>query len=217
MVDTTYPNFTAQLVVGTAPGSSSPGAWTFGVGLDGANSTAPDVSLNNISLDLGDFLNKYLGTIINPLAEVLKPIQPILDFLATPIPIINEPLIQAVVELFGGEVDNFSQVVSFVDAVVNFVSDLSNGSSLMIPLGDFNLDQFDLRQMPGSGGNAIPDYTTTSGSSQLTSDLQNPSDFAANPTDPNPLTTAEGDSGGFNSFVKAGDSRMAPPASSSRS
>ena len=124
-------------MVGTAPGSSSPGAWTFGVGLDGANSTAPDVSLNNISLDLGDFLNKYLGTIINPLAEVLKPIQPILDFLATPIPIINEPLIQAVVELFGGEVDNFSQVVSFVDAVVNFVSDLSNGSSLIDSAGQF--------------------------------------------------------------------------------
>ena len=83
-VDTQYPHFTAQLLVGVAPsdtttnGTVTPGAWTFGVGLDGANSTSPDVSLNNISLNLGDFLNNYLGKIINPLAEVLKPIQPII-------------------------------------------------------------------------------------------------------------------------------------------
>ncbi len=91
-VDTEYPNFTAQLLVGVAPddtmsgGSTTPGAWTFGVGLNGANSTAPSVSLNNISLDLGDFLNQYLGKIIDPLAEVLEPLQPILNFLNTPIP-----------------------------------------------------------------------------------------------------------------------------------
>ncbi|HEX4366549.1 MAG TPA: LEPR-XLL domain-containing protein, partial [Rhodopila sp.] len=200
-VDTQYPNFTAQLLVGTASGSSSPGAWTFGVGLNGANSTSPDVALNNISLDLGDFLNNYLGKIINPLAEVLKPIQPILDFLATPIPIINESLIQAVISLFGGDVQGFSQIVSFVDAIVNFVGDFSNGQQLTIGLGNFNLDQFDLRQTPGSGGNAIPDDTTTSGSSQLMSDLQNSSDFTADPSNPDPLQAAENDSSGFDSFM----------------
>ena len=84
--------------------------------------------------------------------------------------------------MFGGDVQNFSQIVSFVDAIVNFVGDFSNGQQLTISLGNFNLDQFDLRQMPGSGGNAIPDDTTTSGSSQLMSDLQNSSDFTANPT-----------------------------------
>ena len=211
-VDTQYPSFTAQLVAGVAPDdtmtgdSTTPGAWTFGVGLNGTNSTSPDVSLNNISLNLGDFLNNYLGQIIAPLAEVLEPIEPILNFLNTPIPIINEPLIEAVAELFGGTVNNFSQIVSFVNEVVNFAGNL--GSSGSLPLGNFSFDQFDLRQTPGSGGNAIP----TDGSSTLMNDLNNPSDFTSNPNDPDPLTGAESDSSGFNSFMQDSENSSGTPS-----
>ena len=96
---------------------------------------------------------------------------------------------------------DFSSIVSFVDAIVDFVGDLGASSSLSIPLGNFNLDQFDLRQMPGSGGKSIPDNSTPNGSSTLMSDLGNSSAFTPDPNDPNPLSTAEGDNSGFGSFM----------------
>ncbi|HTW68745.1 MAG TPA: right-handed parallel beta-helix repeat-containing protein, partial [Acetobacteraceae bacterium] len=195
-VDTQYPNFTAELLVGTSL-AATPGPWTFGVGLQGVNTTSPDVAFNNLELDLGSFLNNYLGKIINPLAQVVKPIEPFLNFLSTEIPIINEPLITAIVQLFGGNVNGLGQLTQFVDAIVNFVGDISNGSSLAVNLGSFNLDQFNLLMAPGSGGNSIPDYSNPQDLNSLLGDLQN--SLSAPSTDG--LTQAEDEDSGFSSFM----------------
>jgi Ca2+-binding RTX toxin-like protein len=177
-VDKSYPNFVAQLLIG-----GTNGAWTFSG--NSLNSTAaPSVSLNDISLDFGSFLDNYLGVVLGPIAKALKPIEPVLNFLNTQIPIINTSLLQAVVELFGGDAQNVGQFFQFVTGIVDFASDFSAGGSgnqLLIPLGSFNLNSFDLRQAAGSNTNgSLPDPSTSAGFSQIESTLQSAGDLNFN-------------------------------------
>ena len=195
-VDTQYPHFTAELLMGTSL-SATPAPWTFGVNLSGVNSTSPDVAFNNLSLNLGDFLNNYLGKIIDPLAQVVKPIEPFLNFLSTTIPIINEPLLTAISQIFGGDVEGLAEITKFVDAIVNFVGELSNGSSLTVNLGSFNLNQFNLLMPAGSGGNSVPNLNDPTQLNQLLSDVQS----SMSQPSMDGLTQAEDESSGFSSFM----------------
>ena len=64
---------------------------------------APGVALNNIEFDFGDFISKYVGEIMGPIANALQPIQPVLNFLNTEVPIFNRSLINFVASIDGGE------------------------------------------------------------------------------------------------------------------
>ena len=172
-VDPQYPSFTAQLLVGGS--GQNPWSLTSTNGsFNPSNVAAPGVSLNNIQFDFGAFLDKYVGSILAPIANALKPIEPILDFLNTKVPIFNEPLIEFIGSLEGGEVQNVGEFISFVTTILHY-ADYFNGNSgaLKLSLGNFNLGSFDLRAAPGSGGNAIPDTSSLAGFNNLMSDLQN--------------------------------------------
>ncbi len=172
-VDTAYPNFVAQLLIGGGGNGQTP--WTFS-GNNLAATTAPCVAINDIQLDFGSFLNNYIGAILGPVVSVLKPLEPIIDFLNTEVPIINEPLLQAVVDLFGGDAQNVGEFFSFLSGIIHFASDFSGGtggSPLRLSLGSFDFGTLDLRQLPGTGGNSLPDTSSSGGFNQLVGDLQN--------------------------------------------
>jgi hypothetical protein len=70
-------------------GSSNSNTATFG--------SDPDVELNNVRLDVGSFFNQFVSPIVNDVKNVLAPIQPVLDVLNKPIPVLSDigPLKQA--------------------------------------------------------------------------------------------------------------------------
>ena len=172
-IDPNYPSFQAQLLVGGSGTGATP--WTIDFNSQNPSATqpaAPSVSLNNIEFNFGDFLNNYVTGILKPIAQALKPIQPVLNFLNTQVPLFNESLIDFIGSLSGGEVQNVAQFISFVSTVANYTQYFNGGSGpLMLSLGSFNLDQFDLRQAPGSVG-GIPNTGIPGGYNTLLTDLQ---------------------------------------------
>ncbi len=92
-------------------------------GFDATNSDDPkdlrdpadlDVSLTNVAIDAGSFLRDFLGPIVNNIQTFTKPLQPVIDQLNEPIPILSD---------FAG------QPVTLLDLIITF------GASQDIDLG----------------------------------------------------------------------------------
>ena len=63
--------------------------WTIS-SADNFRVTSPTIAFNDIELNLGEFVNKFALPILAKVQEVLAPVKPILDFLATRIPVISD-------------------------------------------------------------------------------------------------------------------------------
>jgi len=50
----------------------------------------PKISFTNNTLNLGEFLGDFLAPIVDDIQKVLGPIEPVIDFLIAPIPIISD-------------------------------------------------------------------------------------------------------------------------------
>ena len=217
-IDTTYPSFTAQLVVGGTGSGETP--WTFDLGsLDTA--AAPSVALNNIEFNFGDFLNGYLASVLGPIASVLKPLEPVLDFLTQPLVVDGTPVLDgdsvldAILQYFGGDEENVGAFFQFAQAITDFASDLGdNGGALALNFGSVDFNDLDLRLTPGSGGDAVPDANT--GYGQLVSDLQGDGDL--NFTSQSALDSeADSDSTGvLRAYEQSAKARSAFPSSTIR-
>ncbi len=105
---------------------------------------APSLKYKTVQLGLGSFLRDFLGQIVGEVQKTLKPIQPILDVLTAPIPVISDlagpTTLVDVARLFG-----YAKVADFIDAVAD-INDLANKISgvgtgeLWIDLGEFSVD-----------------------------------------------------------------------------
>ena len=63
--------------------------WSLTKGEEGAE-TSTQISFNNIELNLGDFFGGFAGEVLGTVKDVLDPIQPIVDALTDPIPVISD-------------------------------------------------------------------------------------------------------------------------------
>ena len=154
-IDQNFPSFTAALLVT---------GWSFGY----PRPIPPRASIRCPRLcgagqhpvNFGQFLNNYLGPILQPIANALEPIEPVLNFLNQNIPILNTSVLGAVIDIFGGEEDGVSEFFQFVQGVIQFASDFApasaGGGIPAITLGSFDLNSFDLRQPAASGGDSLP-------------------------------------------------------------
>jgi hypothetical protein len=102
------------------------------------------IAFNNIELNLGDFLSGFAGEVLFTVKDVLDPIQPIIDALTAPIPVISDlagpTTLVDLSRLFG-----MAEVADFLDAVVminDFVQNLPEdpAADLWIPLGSFDVN-----------------------------------------------------------------------------
>ena len=62
-------------------------------GLDGEemlNRGRPGIVFNHVTLDLGSFLNDFVGPVLHTIHDVLDPIMPLVDALRAPVPVITE-------------------------------------------------------------------------------------------------------------------------------
>ena len=130
-----------------------------GSDFDFANSLKT-LGFRDVSIDMGSFINDFLGPFVGKVAEVTEPLQPIIDVITAPIPVISELSGQPVslVDLAGmtGYVDpGLIYAVADIITLVNRIGSASNNGSISIPIGDFIL--IDVPEQGGSSQSSLPD------------------------------------------------------------
>ena len=156
--------------------------WNFN-GLSSADPTkpgsfgnAPAIAFNHVTVDAGSAISDFIGPVLKEVKDVTEPLQPIIDIINSPLPVINLSLIQ-LAETFGfgsPDTDRFIKQLSDVITLVNSIP--TNGDEVKIDLGSFSF-----------GGN---DIRTT-----LASNIPGLSALGAAPA--NPLLTSSGVTAGF--------------------
>lgn len=113
----------------------------------------PTVAFTNITLNAGEFIADFADTVLKQVQQFTQPIQPIVEFVTSPIPLISEfgfdftPLDIARALGYATEADYVEAVAGIIN-VINSVPEVSD--DLMIPLGDFiivdsSMGEVDLR------------------------------------------------------------------------
>jgi len=141
------------------------------------------LAFNDVGLDLGEFITEVLGPIVDAVSEYTAPLQPFIDFLTTPIPVIDAfgvnltmlDLAAALGDFDAGLIENLAEIITLINAVADFR--LNSPDELVIPLGDFVLfgpgqtdnpyaDDFDradaFADRVKTGGFAVDDSTVDS-------------------------------------------------------
>lgn len=161
--DSRFPSIGAQFSIDWAfAGSNS------GHGLQGG---VPTVAFDHVTLNVGEFITDFAGGILKQVKKFTEPIQPVVDFVTSPIPILEDfgfdltPL--DVAASLGFPVDvRYIQAIADLAAVINSIPNVSAG--LTIPLGAFNItttagQPIDLRQAVdlSNASAAMPHVTQT--------------------------------------------------------
>ena len=118
--------------------------WHFDL-VNGAGS--PQIYFDHVALDLGSFLSGSLGSILHEVQQVTEPIQPIIDLVTAPLPILSDLAGQPVTMLslaqtFGFISPSTERFITNLAQVITLVDDLQGleqGSDIMIPFGSFSL------------------------------------------------------------------------------
>ncbi|MEP0919876.1 DUF4347 domain-containing protein [Leptolyngbya sp. DQ-M1] len=133
--------------------------WTFdkgfGASAGGGELKAPIVSLNNLGLDLGDFMTSAIKPLLQSVNEYLKPIRPVLDLLEKELPGISDlsklvgqgpvTFIDAIA-LFGSGGATIARWINIVRSIDSFIQESAETEgNIFISFGDFNFSQ-DLRK-----------------------------------------------------------------------
>lgn len=120
-------------------------------GLDGK---APDFGFRDVRLDLGSFLTDFVKPIVDRINEYLEPIDPVLDIMLDPLPVISDlsgedvSLLKLALVYNGldpDEADEIVNAINFVRGLITDIAALGPGDSIVIPFGDFTLGGFDPR------------------------------------------------------------------------
>ena len=126
----------------------------------------PSIWLENVSLDLGEFITNFAKPILEQLQVVTEPLEPIIELLTTPIPVISDlgpaPVtLLDLAETFGGKKFD-RRYIDAVIAIVEVINSLpTDGSSIMIGFGDFII-------MDGSSTNDLRDPANSLSNSDTT-------------------------------------------------
>jgi Ca2+-binding RTX toxin-like protein len=107
---------------------------------------SPNIRFENIQLDMGSFLSDFLGPILSKIADVTKPLDPILDLVQARIPVLSDLAgeditLLVLAERFGllepSTVQFINDVLKVLD-LLNSIQGLGTGS-ILIPMGSFSL------------------------------------------------------------------------------
>ena len=132
-----------------------------------------ELGFEDVAIDAGEFLTKVIGPIVQEIKKITGPVQPIIDSLYAPIPVISD-----LSQLAGGPpvslitlAKTFSTLaggpdLAFVDTVakvITFVNELPTplpGENLLVPIGSFDLNPaqaWNVEVTPDTGKKLIKD------------------------------------------------------------
>ncbi len=101
------------------------------------------VEFQNITLDLGSFVSDVLGPIVGSVKDYTEPIQPLIDFITTPFPVLSDfglnitPLDLAA--MYGQFDPGLIYAVADIITLINRIPDPDSVGSLMLNFGDMTL------------------------------------------------------------------------------
>ena len=153
--------------------------------------TAPTVSFDNLHLDLGEVLDKFIEPVTKEIKKITGPLQPIVDVITAPIPVVSD-----LSELVGGPQITMLSVleqasgadlalIKALAAFITFVNNIPDGDGLApIPLGaltaggtrsagSFTVDAAKAATSvsPTQAGSLIEQGTTFKGGTGFTNDV----------------------------------------------
>jgi Ca2+-binding RTX toxin-like protein len=127
------------------------------------NGSAPTVDFNNVSLNLGSLFN-FASPLLEGVQTITSPLSKVINTLTTDLPIINKSLLDLAEDINGifPVTDNFvgSGTQAFIDSLANTVNlikiidSIQTNADTIIDIGNFRLDNFDLRTSDSSTLNA---------------------------------------------------------------
>lgn len=132
-------------------------SYTAGSGAEQGAGT-PTIAFDDIYLDGGAFMSKYLQPLAQQVRSVTSPLKPVIDTLQTPIPVVSDlaalvgqPPVTLIglAEAIGG---NDLSMVKSVIAFIQFANDFPPGQTLLIPLKASNPSSPGSGVMAGDGG-----------------------------------------------------------------
>ncbi len=154
-------------------------AWGFGdvtidgnhIGVDAEHPELPLLELGNIRLDIGSFLGDTIGPFIGDVYDVIEPIDPILDILTDPIPVLSDLLgptsLLDVAATFGIVDPSLVTALELLDQVVDFASTVAqDGENGYITI------MADTLSFGGSGGLDLTDMNQVGGLIDPSQDLE---------------------------------------------
>ncbi|MBR6833190.1 MAG: calcium-binding protein [Fibrobacter sp.] len=103
------------------------------------------LGFNNFQLDMGSFIDGVLGPIVSKIQKVIEPLKPLVDFLTTPFPVLDDlgiivtPLSLAKQYCKGEFSDGMIYAIKDLIALSETISGFSNDGSLKINLGSMPL------------------------------------------------------------------------------
>ncbi len=108
----------------------------------GTLGSQPTVDFNNVQIDLGTFFSQFVEPILTKIQTVTQPLQPLLDFVNSPIPVIsdleghNVSLLDLAKSADPSDVDNIATIVKIAGLINSVPSGVPN---VPINLGNFDL------------------------------------------------------------------------------
>ncbi|MEY3231156.1 MAG: Bifunctional hemolysin/adenylate cyclase precursor, partial [Planctomycetota bacterium] len=134
--DANFPSLGANLVVD----------WT----MTNASVGSPSVAFNDITVNMGEFFSRFVGPIIEAIQTVTDPLQPVIDALTAPLPVITdlvqlvdpaaEPVTMLTLASLTGLADTqFIGAITDVLDLITIINGISVGPDVKINLGSFNL------------------------------------------------------------------------------
>jgi len=139
MANTDFPTLTADFILD----------WTFESGSGLGSLTVPEVSFENIHLNVGSFLTGFVRDIIDPIQAILGPIEPVIDVLTTPLPVISDLAGRPFTLLDLARYYGYADVANFIEGmkhVIDLVNHLGEiGDDIYLDLGSLQFGgSFDL-------------------------------------------------------------------------
>ena len=141
--------------------------WHLHVGLGDPTELKPlDIEFDGLNLDAGRFVSEFLGPIAQSVQNITKPLQPVVQFLQAPLPVISD-ISEAVgqgavtpLDLLEALADNDLSLVRSVIQFVNFVNALPKNGPLLIELGN-SAGKFHVSSTRATNAPPTPDSPNT--------------------------------------------------------
>jgi hypothetical protein len=114
----------------------------FGVEVSTANGIGdPTFEFGNLYLDLGSFIEKFIDPIASEIRKITGPLQPIIDVITAPIPVVSDLAVLAggepvtMITILEAATGADLSLIKAVAAFITFVNNLPADNAAMIPLG----------------------------------------------------------------------------------
>ncbi|MBK8019188.1 MAG: LEPR-XLL domain-containing protein [Betaproteobacteria bacterium] len=125
--------------------------WNF-TPANGLSGSLQNVSFDNVRLNFGEFLDSFLGPIVDNISGIFDPLKPIIDAVTEPLPVISDvagedyTLLDLAAD-FGFIPESTADFVEAVGDILDFVDMIQSTAAdgTFISFGSFNLNGVDLR------------------------------------------------------------------------